>query len=451
MSQSAVTGSGSAGDPFRLVTIVEAGDRGMRIEQTDSYEVGEESYRTDVRISNTGASDERAILYRAGDCYLQDSDAGFGRVDDGAPACVISQDPMPESSSGSRSRPGADTSRVATRRLGAGRLGASFPDQCLCDQAIDNGAGLSWEVVIPAGGSVEVSHLTFFSPEGRQPRRRCATPSPARPTSPSIRSCSPRAQSSPPGWSSFVPFPAALFNSTLEDHYAEVMAAVARLRGLAVSHRGGVVARGRRAVRAAVASPRGLQRPAAGATAPKTPAGPRFSMDEAFWSHRWASRLHPGQRPALRALDPTLGFDAELTGDVPRAGGGHGPAAPHHRDPAASSARGAGRRCHGARTARHAAHRGRCVVISRVAEFQPGYVYGMIIGITFSRQLAKARAGKIDAVAAAGALALAVVAWLLLPRSVPAAPPRASLSGPRSWNRPSRPWSWPALRRLRSP
>ena len=56
VSQSAVTGSGSAGDPFRLVTIVEAGDLGMRIEQTDSYEVGEESYRTDVRISNSGSA-----------------------------------------------------------------------------------------------------------------------------------------------------------------------------------------------------------------------------------------------------------------------------------------------------------------------------------------------------------------------------------------------------------
>jgi hypothetical protein len=55
-----------------------------------------------------------------------------------------------------------------------------------------------------------------------------------------------------------------------------------------------------------------------------------------------------------------------------------------------------------------------CVFISRVADFQPGYLYGLIIGFEFSRALSKAESGKLEAVAAGSALVLAVVAWLLL-------------------------------------
>ncbi|HWC09990.1 MAG TPA: hypothetical protein VG455_02095, partial [Acidimicrobiales bacterium] len=47
--------------------------------------------------------------------------------------------------------------------------GQAFPDACRCDEYIDNGAGLSWELTVPAGGSVTVSHLTTFSPEGNLP------------------------------------------------------------------------------------------------------------------------------------------------------------------------------------------------------------------------------------------------------------------------------------------
>jgi hypothetical protein len=74
-------------DEGGLVTTVDAGESGIRVEQKDSYQVGEESYRTDLHITNSGGSEQTAVVYRAADCYLQDSDTGFGRVDGGAPAC----------------------------------------------------------------------------------------------------------------------------------------------------------------------------------------------------------------------------------------------------------------------------------------------------------------------------------------------------------------------------
>jgi hypothetical protein len=168
VSQAPVSGSGSGFDPFRLVTVVDAGDSGIRVEQTDSYVVGDEAYRTDVKLSNATGAEVQGILYRGGDCFLQDSDTGFGRVDAGAPACVISP---------------AQNARIeqwlpitdGSHYLEAGYqevwtaigLQTSFPDTCRCDTAVDNGAGLSWEVRIPANGSLTISHDTFFSPLGR--------------------------------------------------------------------------------------------------------------------------------------------------------------------------------------------------------------------------------------------------------------------------------------------
>lgn len=90
VSQSPVTGQGTASDPYTLVTTVDAGSTGIRLEQTDTYVVGDESYRTSIAVENTTGSPKTVILYRAGDCYLQDDDYGLGDADPitGAVACV---------------------------------------------------------------------------------------------------------------------------------------------------------------------------------------------------------------------------------------------------------------------------------------------------------------------------------------------------------------------------
>src|SRR5688500_13920785 len=79
VSQSGVTGAGTSSDPRRVVTEVTAGE--LRIRQTDSYVPGQEAYRTDIEIRNTSGSQASGVIYRAGDCYLQESDRGFGFVD----------------------------------------------------------------------------------------------------------------------------------------------------------------------------------------------------------------------------------------------------------------------------------------------------------------------------------------------------------------------------------
>jgi hypothetical protein len=166
ISQTAVTGSGTSADPYTVVTTADAGGSGLRIVQTDKYVVGEEAYRTDIRIQNTSAAARDVILYRAGDCFLGASDLGFGLVDapTKAVACrgvVSATEPsnrieqwLPITSGNNYYE--ANFSEVWSA------IGSKtpFPDTCECEEFQDNGAGISWNVSVPPEGEVTRSHLT---------------------------------------------------------------------------------------------------------------------------------------------------------------------------------------------------------------------------------------------------------------------------------------------------
>ena len=55
-----------------------------------------------------------------------------------------------------------------------------------------------------------------------------------------------------------------------------------------------------------------------------------------------------------------------------------------------------------------------CVVISRLTGFQPGYLYGLLIGLAFAHELSGVEEGKATAAAATVMLVAAGVAWLAL-------------------------------------
>jgi hypothetical protein len=56
-----------------------------------------------------------------------------------------------------------------------------------------------------------------------------------------------------------------------------------------------------------------------------------------------------------------------------------------------------------------------CVLISRLAEFQPGYLYGLVIGFAFARELSARNEGRLNALTALWVVLLSLLAWLLLP------------------------------------
>jgi hypothetical protein len=65
-SSTPTSGSGTALDPYKVVTRVVAGDSGVSVVQTDTYVVGDESYRTDIAVTNNGADTVSASSTAAG-------------------------------------------------------------------------------------------------------------------------------------------------------------------------------------------------------------------------------------------------------------------------------------------------------------------------------------------------------------------------------------------------
>jgi hypothetical protein len=171
VSQSAVSGAGSAASPLTLTTVANAGSTGLRVTNVDTYVAGQEAYRTVVTLQNTGGAPLSGVLYRAGDCFLQESDTGFGFVDPGAGAagCALNANNAPAGrieqwypeTAGAQYMEAAYSdvwAHIATQ--------TPFPNTCRCAESIDNGAGLSWSFTLAPGATARFSHITVFSPTG---------------------------------------------------------------------------------------------------------------------------------------------------------------------------------------------------------------------------------------------------------------------------------------------
>lgn len=52
-----------------------------------------------------------------------------------------------------------------------------------------------------------------------------------------------------------------------------------------------------------------------------------------------------------------------------------------------------------------------CVLISRLTGFLPGYLYGVVLGFVFARELSRAELGRANGLAAVGLLVMALLAW----------------------------------------
>jgi hypothetical protein len=160
VSQSDVVGRGTNLRPFKVTIVVDVGDTGVRITQTDSYVVGNKFYTAKVSVKNRGTSRQDVVLYKIGDCYLNLTDLlTRGKVVQSslgeAPACE-STDPNAPEQINLFPRSGGFTYQ-------AGALGATFAapenqapyaNPCdACPNEVDSGLGLSWELSIGPGVS----------------------------------------------------------------------------------------------------------------------------------------------------------------------------------------------------------------------------------------------------------------------------------------------------------
>lgn len=183
VSQTAAAGAGTLADPFRVETTVAAGSTGIGIRQTDSYVQGQDVYRTDITFTNSGTAPKNIIAYRAMDCYLGADDRGYGwasganiscskNPNNSPPGRVLSLMPMSAGSQYAYDGYAQIWQHIRTQQ--------PFANTCTgCADHWDNGIGLSWNITVPVGGSVTLSHLTLFSPTGALPLATAKTASAA--------------------------------------------------------------------------------------------------------------------------------------------------------------------------------------------------------------------------------------------------------------------------------
>jgi uncharacterized repeat protein (TIGR01451 family) len=174
VSQTGPTGTGTSGDPLKVVTVVALGTSGLKVTETDSYVIGQETYRTDVQLAKTGGTPVPVIIYRAGDCFLQDSDYGLGVVSGSTVTCkALPGSPNPDRIEQLLPLTGGSHYYEAGYNEVWERIGSqlAFPDTCACADQIDNGEGLSWSSTLAAGAATTVSNLTVFSPVGAEPQQ----------------------------------------------------------------------------------------------------------------------------------------------------------------------------------------------------------------------------------------------------------------------------------------
>jgi hypothetical protein len=156
VSQTGVTGAGTAANPFKVVTVVAAGPTGVKIRQTNTYVAGRRAFNTQMELANSGGT-QSVVLYHAVDCYLAESDFGFGafnpatggafcaqNASNSPPGRVIGFTPL---------TPGSSYIESQYTTVWGAINGSAFPNTVDATVFQDNGTGISWSFSLPPGGS----------------------------------------------------------------------------------------------------------------------------------------------------------------------------------------------------------------------------------------------------------------------------------------------------------
>ena len=164
-SVSGVSGTGSQLLPF-TVTVNGTAAGGLTTRQTVTYVDGENFFRKAFQVSNPTGAAVNAQIFLASDIYLASSDSGtpFQEAFSGSPGGQTCTGVSPvftilhiSLGTPSSAFTAAAYSNVWSQ-VGAGALNSMIAAAA----CIDNGAGLQWNVSIPAGGSVTVQAATSF-------------------------------------------------------------------------------------------------------------------------------------------------------------------------------------------------------------------------------------------------------------------------------------------------
>jgi hypothetical protein len=166
-----LSGTGSSSDPWVVTTVVDVGGTGLQLTQQISYVNGEEYITNDWSLhNNTSFSFPGMHLFHAADLYTDNDDSGYGYYDSSTGAIGgYDQDltnyqifiPQPGTPAGHY-----EESRYYTIWNNIGSVsgpGTGLSDSCLCNEYLDNGAGLEWVFDLSPFGTYQVQDRLSFT------------------------------------------------------------------------------------------------------------------------------------------------------------------------------------------------------------------------------------------------------------------------------------------------
>jgi hypothetical protein len=162
VSFSAITGTGTAGDPFTVVIVLDAAATGIRLTATVTYVNGDNFFRISKVFSSTAAAAISMSVFEGADLFLAGSDAGIPYVatatnSPGGQDCTTQTYTIlliPITPANAYSANGYST---VWSQIGAAALPSTAATGC-----IDNGAANQWDRTINPGASFTITSAASF-------------------------------------------------------------------------------------------------------------------------------------------------------------------------------------------------------------------------------------------------------------------------------------------------
>jgi hypothetical protein len=172
-----LSGTGTAGDPWKVLTILAVPNTNFHLTQTATYVNGAEFLSLDYKLAQIGGTSTlTATLFHAADLYTAGNDQGYGYYDPSTGGVGDYFTPTTGSLAGVRLYqqfvphvPANAYKENYYNQIWAdigdtNGPGDGFDDTIISDTLHDSGAGLQWNFSVPPSGNVVVGDTDLFSP-----------------------------------------------------------------------------------------------------------------------------------------------------------------------------------------------------------------------------------------------------------------------------------------------
>lgn len=166
------SGAGTPTNPFVITTVVGVPGTGIVLTKRTSYVNGAEFVSLTFQLSQpTGSPAAAVTLFHAADLYTAGSDSGYGFYDSSTGGVgdyytptnrALYQQLVPTTPASAYME--SYYSTIWNKIGNTSGPGGGFDNTVISNSLHDSGAGLQWNLTLPAGGSVTVGDTDLFSP-----------------------------------------------------------------------------------------------------------------------------------------------------------------------------------------------------------------------------------------------------------------------------------------------